>query len=275
MGGSPACIFMMTPLMEDTIDMAQKSNSKRMERMEKSDRNMNRAVVLLISGLVAEWYLLMVDRYYARGTIAQFAKWYDFLGVMRWVGLAVLCGGVVLLAMRDKKPWYGKAGAALAAAGGFFAFTSFVMRHAYPSSVTAMCVLVPVILILGIVYLFYQPEFLVQASAMAMALFALALLSRSVSTTVRVLSVIALIGIAALLLCTWKLKKDGGVFKRGETSVRVFAPDLDYRLTLGVLALCLALVLIAMIAPMTAFYAMWALAVAAFVLAVYYTIKLM
>ena len=261
--------------MEDTIKMAQKSNSKRVERREKSDRNMNRAVILLIAGLVAEWYLLMVDRYYARGTINQFIGWYDYLGVMRWIGLAVLAAGAVLLVMREKKPWFGKLGGALAVAGGFFAFTSFVMRHSYPSSVTAMCVLIPVILILGIVYLFYQTEFLVQSLALAMALFALALLSRSTTSLVRILAVLALVVTAALLCGVLMVKKDGGMFRGAGKSFRVFPADMDYRLTLGVLVLCLAMVLLALIAPIAAFYEMWALAIAAFVLAVYYTIKLM
>ena len=109
--------------------MAQKNNNNRETRREKSERNMNRAVVLLTAGLVAEWYLLMVDRYYARGTISQVVAWYDYLGVMRYVALAALAIGIVLMFLRGQKPWVAKTGGVLTACGVFFAFTSVVMRH--------------------------------------------------------------------------------------------------------------------------------------------------
>lgn len=255
--------------------MAQKSNDKRIERQRKSDRNMNRAVVLLIAGLIAEWYLLIVERYYVRGTVAQYVGWYDVLGVLRWVGLAALVAGVVLFVQRQKKKWFEKCGMALAAAGLFLAFSSFVMRHAWPTSVTVMCVFVPVLMILGIIYLFYQMEFSVQATALAMALFALALLGRSTTKRVYACAVVALVGIVVLLVGTLMLKSKGGVFQTNSKNLRVFPANTDYRLTLGVLALCFVLVLVAMLVMGVAFYATWALAVIAFVLAVYYTIKLM
>jgi hypothetical protein len=255
--------------------MAQNSNEKRVERREKSERNMNRAVILLIAGLVAEWYLLMVDRYYARGTMNQFIGWYDYLGVMRWVGLLIAAAGVVLYVMRAKKPWFAKLGGALAVAGVFFAFSSFAMRHVFPTSVTVMCVFVPVLMLLGIIYLFYQAEFSVQATALAMALGALALLGRSGSLAVKLCAGLALVATAALLAGTLLLKKNGGTLEIGGKKLRLFPKDLDYRLTLGVLALCLVMIVAAFAAPGVAFYATWALAVVAFALAVYYTVKLM
>ena len=255
--------------------MAQKSNNKREERKEKSERNMNRAVILLIAGIAAEWYLLLVNRSYAHGNIEQFIRWYDILGVMRWVGLALLVAGVALYVLREKKPWFLWLGAALSGVGVFFAFTSVCMRYVYPTSVTVMCVLVPVVLILGIVYLFYQVEFSVQATALAMALGAVVLLSRSRSGAVKACSVLALLGVAAVLACVFLLKKNGGVLKLGGKRLRLFAPEMDYRLTLGVPALCFVLVLVSLFAPGAAFYATWGLAVVAFALAVYYTVKLL
>lgn len=255
--------------------MAQNTNDRRVERREKNDRNMNRAVVLLIAGLIAEWYLLMADRYYARGNVTQMMSWYNYFGTMRWIALGVLAVGVVLLAMRSKKRWFTWVGSILAGAGGFLALTSMAMRHYYPVSVTVLCVFVPVVLILGIIYLFYQAEFSIQATALAMALFVLALLSRSDSTTVKVCAVLAILGCAALLAVTLLLKKNGGALVLKGRDLRLFPANMDYRVTLGVLALCIALVVIALIVNAVAFYATWALAVVTFVLAVYYTIKLM
>ena len=255
--------------------MAQKSNDKRAARKEKSERNMNRAVILLVAGIVAEWYLLLVSRAYVRGNISQFIQWYDTLGVLCWVGLALFVGGVVLYVLREKKPWFLWLGASLAGVGVFFAFTSVCMRHYYPTGVTVMCVLVPVLMILGIVYLFYQAEFSVQATALAMALGALVLLSRSQSGAVKACAVLALFGVAALLAGVVLLKKRNGMLKLGDKRLRLFAPEMDYRVALGVLGLCLVLLLITMIAPAAAFYATWGLAIVAFALAVYYTVKLL
>lgn len=259
--------------------MGQKSNktrsAKQSERLAKSERNMNRAVILLTGGLVAEWYLLLVDRYYARGSVEQLVRWFDAFGVIRWVGLAAFLLGIALCVLRKENPLFQKMGMALAGVGGFFSFTSFAMRHYYPTSVTVLCVLVPVLLILGIVYLFYQVEFSVQATALAMALGALVLLGRSGTAVVRLCGVLSLCGTAALLAGTLLLKKNGGVFRRGDTSVRVFPANTDYRITLGVLALCFAVVALALCVSSAAFYATWVMTLAAFVLAVYYTIKLM
>ena len=255
--------------------MAQKSNDKRALRREKSERNMNRAVILLIAGLVAEWYLLMADRYFVRGTIDQVVGWADCLEALVWVGLGLLAAGVVLLALRGKKPRLGKAGWALAGVGAFFAFSSAVMRYIYPLGVTVMCVLVPVLLILGIICLFYQAEFAIQAAALALALGALVLLNRSDSTRVKACAVFAILGVAALCVFSLALEKNGGMFGKGGKRTRIIGANTDYRLLFGVLALCLVAVLAALFAPAVAFYGTWALAVVAFVLAVYYTIKLM
>lgn len=255
--------------------MAQNINEKRLARREKSERNMNRAVILLTVGLVAEWYLLMVDRYYARGSISQVVKWFDFLGVVRWVGLAVFAAGVVLLVLRARKKWFARLGGALAVCGGFFAFTSFAMRLVYPTGVTVMCVLVPVLLVLGVVYLFYQAEFFVQSTALAMGLGAAVLLSRSASAMVKACAILAMLGICLLIALVLLLKKSGGMWKHGDKQTRLFPMSTDYRLTLGVPALCLALAAFSFAVPAAAFYAVWVLAAAAFALAVYYTIKLM
>lgn len=255
--------------------MAHKSNDKRAERREKSERNMNRAVILLLAGIIAEWYLLVVNRSYARGNISQFLRWYDILGALRWVGFALLIAGVALYVLREKKAWFQWLGTLLACVGVFLAFTSICMRHVYPTSVTVMCVFVPVLMILGIVYLFYQAEFSVQATALAMALGAVVLLGRSQSGLVKVCAVLALLGVAALTAGVYLLRTKNGVLKLGGKRLRLFAPEVDYRLALGVPALCLVLVLATMIAPAAAFYTTWGLAIVAFALAVYYTVKLL
>ena len=254
--------------------MAQNSNQKRVERKSKSDRNMNRAVILLIAGLIAEWYLLMVDRYYVRGGSAM-VKWLEYFKWMRWAGLGILAAGVALILLRDRKSWFAHLGAAVAGVGAFLSFTSFLMPFYFPTNVTVLCVFVPVVLVLGIIYLFYQAEFSVQATALTVALFALVFRSRSSTPLVKGFAIFAIAACAALLVCTLLIRKNSGAVRLNGKELRLFPAKMNYTLTLGVLAACIVLVFAALFSADIAFYAVWALAIGAFVLAVNYTIKLM
>lgn len=255
--------------------MAQKSADKRAERRAKDERNMNRAVVLLTGGLIAEWYLLMADRFYAKGGVDQMLAWYDYLGVMRWIGLAVLAVGAALAYLKKDRPRLRNAGIAVAVVGGFLSFTSFAMRHVFPTSVTVLCVAVPVLLILGIICLFYQAEFAIQSAALAMALGALVLMNRSGSTRVKICAVLAIVGIAALCVLSLMAQRSGGVLGKGDKRVRLIAPGADYRPLFAVLALCLVLLALSLFIPQLPFFGTWILGIVSFALAVYYTVKLM
>ena len=48
-----------------------KNNDKRAERMARSNRNVNRAITVLMAGVIAEFYLLMVNNYYVKGGVGQ------------------------------------------------------------------------------------------------------------------------------------------------------------------------------------------------------------
>ena len=51
-----------------------KNNDKRAERMARSNRNVNRAITVLMAGVIAEFYLLMVNNYYVKGGVGQDRK---------------------------------------------------------------------------------------------------------------------------------------------------------------------------------------------------------
>lgn len=48
-----------------------KNNDKRAERIARSNRNVNRAITLLMVGVIAEFYLLMVNNYFVKGGVGQ------------------------------------------------------------------------------------------------------------------------------------------------------------------------------------------------------------
>ena len=93
-------------------------NTKRTERMNKSDHNVNRAMLLLTAGIVAEFYLLMVNNYYVKGSVNQMLTMVTVLTVMSYVGCTLYFGA-------DGAPVYGE----LAQDGKIIAaveFTNFI-----------------------------------------------------------------------------------------------------------------------------------------------------
>ena len=78
------------------------NNNKRAERMAKSDRNVNRAMILLTVGLVAEFYLLMVNNYFVKGAVGQVLVMMSVLKVLGIAGAAAFGAGLVLWIMRNK-----------------------------------------------------------------------------------------------------------------------------------------------------------------------------
>ena len=254
-------------------------NNKRAERMARSDRNVNRAMVVLTAGLVAEFYLLMMNSYFVKGSVGQVLTMMTVLKVLGIAGAALFGAGLVFWAMRRKWTRFAPAAPWLLSIGFFFAVSSQVMLKIYPQGTTMMCVLVPVAMLLGIVFLLYPREFSLQALALTAAMMAMYLVHRgggseTWSTLVIGCSVFAALVIAALAVAVCKAgKNEGKLEKLG--GLRIVSQGGNYKLIYAVLGLCLAAIVIALFASGIAYYGLWVLAAATFLLAVYYTIKMM
>ena len=254
-------------------------NNKRAERMARSDRNVNRAMVVLTAGLVAEFYLLMMNSYFVKGSVGQVLTMMTVLKVLGIAGAALFGAGLVFWAMRRKWTRFAPAAPWLLCIGFFFAVSSQVMLKIYPQGTTMMCVLVPVAMLLGIVFLLYPREFSLQALALTAAMMAMYLIHRvGGSDTWRGLvigcSVFAALVIAALAVAVSKAGKNGGKLEKlGD--LRIVSVDGNYKLIYAVLAVCVAAIVIALFATGITYYGLWVLAVGTFLLAVYYTVKMM
>lgn len=254
-------------------------NNKHTERMAKSDRNVNRAMILLMVGLIAEFYLLMVNNYFVKGAVGQVLTMMTVLKVLGIAGAALFGAGLVLWFMRKKWTRFAPAAPWLLSIGFFFAVSSQLMLKIYPQGTTVMCVLVPVAMLLGIVFLLYPREFSLQALALTAAMMAMYLIHRGGgSDTWRGLvigcSVFAALVIAALAVAVSKACKNGGKLEKlGD--LRIVSVDGNYKLIYAVLAVCVAAIVIALFATSIAYYGLWVLAVGTFLLAVYYTVKMM
>lgn len=252
---------------------AKKNNPKREARIAKNNRNLNSALTLFTAGFVAEFYLLLIHQYFIKGTVGQVVAVSYYLDAMIWVGAAALAAGVVLTVMRGKWTRYAALCKWLLGLGLFFAFSSLLMRRVYPLGTTAMCILVPVMMLLSVVFLLYQREFAVQTAGLTLTIAAAVLLNHGSATKaglVSALSVVALLAVIALLVVTLLLRRKDGQYK--ETIV--FPPQANYTLTCAVLALCIVAIAAALFAGF-AYYVIWGASVALFLLAVWYTVKLL
>ena len=254
-------------------------NNKRAERMARSDRNVNRAMVVLTAGLVAEFYLLMMNSYFVKGSVGQVLTMMTVLKVLGIAGAALFGAGLVFWAMRRKWTRFAPAAPWLLCIGFFFAVSSQVMLKIYPQGTTMMCVLVPVAMLLGIVFLLYPREFSLQALALTAAMMAMYLIHRgggrdNWSGLVIGCSVFAALVIAALAIAVCKAGKNKGELEK-LGGLRIVSQGGNYKLIYAVLGLCLAAIVVALFASGVAYYGLWVLAAATFLLAVYYTIKMM
>ena len=132
-----------------------KNNDKRAERMARSNRNVNRAITVLMAGVIAEFYLLMVNNYYVKGGVGQVLTMMTVLQVIDYIGCALFGAGLVVWLMRKKWTRFAPAAPWLLCIGFFFAVSSILMLKVYPQGTTMMCVIVPVVMLIGIVFLLY------------------------------------------------------------------------------------------------------------------------
>ena len=75
----------------------------------------------------------------------------------------------------------------------------------------------------------------------------------------------------ALLVLVFLASRNDGCIR----TLRVFPLGTDYKLTYAVLAVCLIAILTALFVSGTAFYGTWVLSILLFILAVYYTVKML
>ena len=254
------------------------SSQKRVERERQENRTLNRVYYVFLLGLAAECYLFMVYRGFVSAPLGSTLTWSKALTVGKWLGLAALVIGAAagFLKRKDKKirtimTW-------VAGIGAFFFLSSWIMVHFFHNGlgVTAMCVLVPILAVLALIYLLYQHECAASTVILGGAMFSVWLRGASAqSDTWRLPVVIGCVLVVLLLAAaaylTNMVRRDEGKL----WGVRVFSPECDYRILYAVLAVAAVCVLLAAVLPGSAYYLMWALGVLLFAELVYYTTKLM
>ena len=163
------------------------------------------------------------------------------------------------------------------------AMTSFASAFLWALALTgtsmSIFVLLGAVMLIGIVFLLYPREFSVQAVGLTASLMAMYLIHRgSGSDTwggiVIGCSILAICVVAVLGVAVFKAgKNDGKLKKLGD--LRIVSQDGDYKLIYAVLAVCALAIVAALAVSSIAYYGLWVLAIGTFLLAVYYTVKMM
>ncbi|MBQ3103382.1 MAG: hypothetical protein IJC58_03750 [Oscillospiraceae bacterium] len=254
--------------------MSKQNNKK--AKMAKSNQSVNNTLKMLIVGCLAECYLLLAYNFFAHGTVQWIVTLSKVFGVLRYVGLAaaVVCAVLAFCWKSEKK----KKSYALWGVGVslFLAVTSFLMIAYYPAATDILCVVVPLLMLFGVVCLLYPRDFTVSVAALAIALADLWLLRRSYMmhpTILTVLTVGAIVVVAAAFVLVMLVKKNGGLWICKKNKVRVFSKNCNYGIMLAAIVVSAAAMAVSLAVFSAAFYVMWALGVVLFALAVYYTVK--
>lgn len=241
----------------------------------KRDEPMTGAMKFFLAGCVAELYLLIVRRFYLGGTAAQQIAWYDsYLWILAGLGAAVLVLGAVLSVMwkADRKKrvigWYTAGG------GAFLAISALLIRALNAPVVTLLSVVVPVVMLLAILWSLYDRECAISLTILGVSLIFLWIFRRTLSssyygTLARVAAVVLLVLLAAAVVLSRRANKNGGRLGK----FRLLPADADLLPIYTACGLSAAAVVVVLLSAAAAYYAMWALAVVVFALAVYYTVK--
>lgn len=257
--------------------MAKKPISqKRAEREKQENLALQRVFNVFLLGIAAEFYLFLVYRNYVLGTPDSLLIWHS---ILRWgslAGLVLLAAGVIAAAIKRREKKLRNGMLLMAGIGLFLTVSGWVMTHFFDKGVTTMCILVPVLTLLGLVFFLFQHECFLSTIAMAGALFTVWVCGRgldSASWRVAIIagSVAALVLLAAAAFLTRKVQQAEGKFK----DLRIFSPECDYRVVYAVLAISAVAILAALLVPAAGYYLLWALGILLFAEMVYYTTKLM
>lgn len=244
--------------------MAKNPNGKSM----KKDNSLFGATIFFLAACLAEFYLLALRRYYIHGDVVTEALvWYDRLLIFAGLGAAVLVLGVILSVLWKANPRRRLVGWCLIALGTFFAAGSMLARIYVEPAVTLLSVVVPVLMVLTVIWAFYDRECSVALTALCGTMIVLWVCRRlfnnlTMGIPVKVLSVVYVILLAGLCYLA-KNKKLG----------RLLPADADLMPIYAATGLSAAAVVLSLFSAAVAYYAMWALGIVVFALAVYYTVR--
>ena len=252
--------------------MAVDMKKKKMEQSARRAReDQLYSYILSAFGLCILLELFLIALYRTFYTTDAYALEF-YLRKFWWLGLLPTAACVVWLVL-DRR---GKKKRTLPIWGALFfligSVMALLMGHYRHQAAKAGCIALPILAVLYCVYLIYQREFFLTALSFGLSILALWLFRRGIGGSAYLLAALAVV----LILTLWSAlaaRWGGRLWKGGP---RLFGPRGEWAVLFtayGVSALCLLGTLL--LGAAFAYVAIIALAVLAFVAAVYYTVKIM
>lgn len=256
--------------------MSKKSMSqKRAQRKQQERAALGNIFNVFLAGLSAECVLFLIYRCYYGSSVDSYLVWHKILKAVVWIGLAVFAAGIGAAVVKKSDAKIRKTGLIAGFSGLFLSLVSFVSTHFHEVGITALCIVVPVVTVLGLVYFLYQRECFLSTTLLAGALFTNWVcgkgLGGSWTTLITVCAIAVVIALAVLMVLLATVKKNGGKFRE----IEIFSADCDYRVIFAVCLVCIAAILLAVFVPTVSFYLTWVLVIALFAELALYTTKMM
>ena len=254
-------------------------SEKRADKLQREQEALNRVFRIFLIGIAAECYVLFLYARFVKGNAQQMLTARTAVVWLGFIGLAAAAAGLTLALVKkgDKKLF--PAGLWTLGTGLFFALSSALMYTMFPQGTLLLCVAIPILTVFGLVYYLFQHEFFFSCVILGGTMFTLWVLRKGLGTAnwnAKVIAggVVVLIGLAAVAFLTYKIsQKDGKWPYKG--NFRVFSAGCPYTVLYATYGVAAAAILLALVFSASIYYTMWALGIALFALAVYYTTKLM
>lgn len=266
------------------MDKEKRVADKRAARNHREDVILNRVLIWFGAAVVVELVLLLLNRYYINITTAPGEI--EFAGALlkAWPAIIGVTAAGTVICLLWSFLW-AKGGKRITLpgvlSGVFFAglVISVVTYRFYATGVQFLCGAVPAAAVLALVYYLYQHEFFAVTVLSALGLLGLWLFRRSggghLTLVYTYMVFLGIVLAAAVLLCR-SMSAKGGVLSLGGKKVQVFPRNASYGmiyLTCAVVAVAVAAALL--LGAAAAYYLIFALVAWLFIMAVYYTVKLM
>ena len=266
------------------MNKEKRAAEKRAARSHKEDVVLNRVLVWFGAAVVAELLLLLLNRYYINrttrpGEIEFAAALYHAFPIIIGVTAAATVVCLVWTVLRFQKGKGYLLPSVLAWICGALLVISTVTYLFNAAGVSFLCGLVPAAAVMALVYYLYQREFFVITVLSAIGIVGLWLIRRAAGghqVVVYAYLVVGAVVIIAVALACRAMQKSDGVLTLGGKKLPVFNRGASYGmvyLTCAVVAVAVAVGLA--LGTGAAYYLMIALVGWLFVMAVYYTVKLM
>lgn len=267
----------------ETQKVRTKASDVRSQKEQMEDRAFNRMLLWLAGTVLTEVVLLLVNRYYIHARVEELdhlAAIHTILGIAPIAGVVLFVGFLYWGLQQRKKGDMNRDGIIqiiLASAFLVMGLGAYGMRLFGVAAAPMILGIVPGLGVLMLVFYLYQKEFFACVFAGGLGILGLWVFRVTGGGTYYYLYlVLVLVVLAAVLALALKLKKtDGEMVIRGK-KVALLQPGAAY-LTYYITAAITAVLLVAPLAlgAAVAYYAIWVMAAWLFILAVYFTSKLM